>query len=81
MRGILFARTATDSPTASGTASPSPTAAANPPALATTGGPSLLWPLTLVAALVLIAIDAAGVFCPTSGEANFGENPFYDVRE
>jgi hypothetical protein len=63
-------------PTASGTASLSATATANPPALATTGGPSLLWPLTLVAALALIAIDAAGVFCPISGEANFGEFPF-----
>jgi hypothetical protein len=50
--GNTVRKTASVSPTASPTASPSATATASP--LPTSGGPSLGWPLTLVAALGLV---------------------------
>jgi hypothetical protein len=65
--GHTVRKTATVSPTASATASPtasataSPTAAASASPLPTSGGPSLLWPLTLVAALVLVGSGVAAL--------------------
>ena len=47
--------------TAAATAGPSATASASPTALATTGGSSLGWLLTLVAALALVGFGVAGL--------------------
>jgi hypothetical protein len=63
--GNTVRKTATVSPTASatasGTASPTPSASATASTspLPTSGGPSLLWPLTLVAALMLVGTGMA----------------------
>ena len=61
--GNTVRKTATTSPTASATASPTATSSATATAspLPTSGGPSLLWPLTLVTALVLVAIGVAAL--------------------
>ena len=50
--GHTVRKTATTSPTASATASSSATASVSP--LPASGGASLVWPLTLVAALALV---------------------------
>ena len=52
---------ATASPTASATASPPATASPTAAALAATGGPPLVVPLTLVASLVLVGSGVAAV--------------------
>jgi hypothetical protein len=57
--GTTVPKTATVSPTATATASPTATATASPTALATTGGSSLGWLLTLVAALALVGSGVA----------------------
>jgi hypothetical protein len=57
--GTTVRKTATVSPTASATASPSATASVSP--LPTSGGPSLVWPLTLVAALALVVSGMAAL--------------------
>ncbi len=57
--GTTVRKTATVSPTASATASPSATATASP--LPTSGGPSLLRPLALVAALALVGLGVSGL--------------------
>jgi hypothetical protein len=57
--GNTVRKTATVSPTASATASPSATATASP--LPTSGGPSLGWPLTMVAALALVSLGVGGL--------------------
>ena len=57
--GTTVRKTATVSPTASATASPTATATASP--LPTSGGPSLLRPLALVAALALVGLGISGL--------------------
>ena len=57
--GNTVRKTTADSPTASPTASPSATATASP--LPTTGGSSLVWPLSLVAALALVGSGVAAL--------------------
>lgn len=61
--GNTVRKTASTSSTASATSSPtaSPSATASASPLPTSGGPSLLWPLTLVAAVVLVTTGVAGL--------------------
>ena len=61
--GHTVRKTATTSPTASATASPTASSSASATAspLPTSGGPSLVWPLTLMAALVLVGSGVAAL--------------------
>jgi hypothetical protein len=59
--GNTVRKTAAGDSTAGATASPSATPSASPTALATTGGASIVWPLTLVAALALVGFGVGGL--------------------